>query len=240
MMVIDDKHRFGPPLECARRAPDPPSSNQRSRIPAQPIPMAIDPQPIESTESILRKRQAARERAIVLIARAEKVEAMRVTSRAIRDKRVEEEEAAAALLETEESNQGELALLSSSLSTEVSHESSLAAAQAIVSKTPATKFSKKGECDARASFLPVEAMRRQRRPKRRKEEKEKEDDADTADNESTALVAVEHPATALVVYKQEPEEDLEAVPPPSKRLKSPRKEAVDSACAPTTAEDDGL
>lgn len=231
MMVIDDKHRFGQPLDCSRRAPDPPSSNQRSRIAAQPIPMAIDPEPIESSESILRERQAARERAIALIARAEKVEAMRVTSRAIRDKRVEEDEAAAALLETEESNQVELALVSSSSSTEVSHESSLAAALAIVSKTPATKFSKKGEHDARASFLPVEAMRRQRRPKRRKEEKE---------DESTALVAVDDPATALVVFKQEPKEDLEAVPSPSKRLKPPRKESVDSARAPTTAEDDGL
>jgi hypothetical protein len=117
-----------------------------------------------------------------------------------------------------------------------SYQSRLVAAQAIVSKKPAQKFTKKGERDARARFLPAESMARHRQPKRRigDEEPRTGDEEPGIEDEGapTALVVYADPtstSTALVVPQEEPEEDLQ--PSPAKRLKSPTK---------AESEDDGL
>jgi hypothetical protein len=75
-----------------------------------------------------------------------------------------------------------------------SYQSRLVAAQGIVSKKPAQKFTKKGERDARARFLPAESMARHPQPKRRIGDEEPR----TGDEEPG--IEDEGAPTALVVY----------------------------------------
>jgi hypothetical protein len=143
------------------------------------------------TNAALEAREAARRHARDLIARAERVEALRLAPAA-----------------APPPVNRELAVVSSS-SADGDYTTQLAAAQDAVSRNPARRPYRLGERDATAGYLPASAMRRSRKPKRPSDESSRNEE-----QESVAPTGVL--STAMVVHEEEP-----VLPPATKRSRLP-------------------